>query len=52
MPKPHGWSNEQLSRRDRCVKDLIAKGKPQANAYAICTASIGGLAKHKGRRKR
>jgi hypothetical protein len=41
MPKPKGWSNAQLARRDRCVKHLIAKGKPEKNAYAICTASIG-----------
>jgi hypothetical protein len=50
MPKPHGWSTEMLNRRDRCVKDLMAKGKPQSNAYAICTASIGGISRHKSRK--
>lgn len=49
MPKPKGWSQSQLTRRDRCVKDLMAKGKPQSNAYAICTASIGAAAKIKRR---
>ena len=41
MPKPKGWSQAQLQRRDRCVADLKAKGKPTSNAYAICTAAIG-----------
>lgn len=41
MPQPKGWSKAETARRDRCVADLKAKGKPESNAYAICTASIG-----------
>lgn len=45
MPKPKGWSDAQLAARDRCVEDLKKKGTPESNAYAICTASIGGKKK-------
>jgi len=26
---------------DRCVKDVMAKGKDKSSAYAICTTSTG-----------
>jgi hypothetical protein len=50
VPKPKGWSQSQLQRRDRCVEHLKAQGKPESRAYAICTASIGAASKLKGRR--
>jgi len=46
VPKPKGWSQGQLTRRDSCVEKLKAAGKSESSAYAICTASIGGLIKH------
>jgi hypothetical protein len=47
MPKPKGWSQSQLTRRDRCVEHLKAQGKPESRAYAICTAAIGAASKKK-----
>lgn len=40
MPKPHGWTDEQLRRRDSCVERLKANGAEESRAYAICTAMV------------
>ena len=39
MPKPKGWSDAMLQKRDKCVQDLLAKGYQKSKAYAICTAA-------------
>jgi hypothetical protein len=50
MPKPKGWSQSQLTRRDRCVEHLKAQGRPESRAYAICTAAISGASRVKKKR--
>jgi hypothetical protein len=45
MPKPKGWSDAQLTKRDKCVEDLVAQGKDKSNAYAICTAMVNKTSK-------
>lgn len=45
MPKPKGYSDADLKRRDDCVTKLKAKGVSESSAYAICTASVNKTAK-------
>lgn len=40
MPKPKGWSDADLKKRDDCVESLKKQGKDESNAYAICTAMV------------
>lgn len=59
MPRPVGWTDADVSRRDRCVEQLLMKGVPagrtveeqeqgrRSRAFAICTAMV-----HRVRRDR
>jgi uncharacterized protein YdaT len=48
MPKPQGWSDAELRKRDE-IKDALMKdrGFSESRAYAIATAQVQGM-----RRKR
>jgi hypothetical protein len=46
MPKPKGWSDEALAKRDRCVEHLKAKGYDESSAYAICTSMVEKTGPH------
>lgn len=47
MPKPKGWSDTMLRKRDRMVKALMKRGFSEQRAYAIATAQV-----EKGRKKK
>jgi hypothetical protein len=40
------------AKLEKCVKDLISKGKKKENAYAICTASLKKSGKIKIKKKK
>lgn len=52
MPKPEGWSDADLAKRDRCVDDLTREGvpagktpeqkerTPKERVFAICTVAV------------
>lgn len=40
MPKPRGWTDAMLRKRDRIAKALIRKGWDKSKAYAIATQKV------------
>lgn len=40
MPKPRGWTDAMLRKRDRIVKALLRKGWSEQKAYAVATAEV------------
>ncbi len=46
MPRPKGWTEAQLAKRDRIAKALREQGTEEGRSYAIATAAV-----ERGRRK-
>jgi hypothetical protein len=49
MPKPKGWTDAMLRKRDRIVKGMMKKGIKEPRAYALATALVK---KHARRQKK
>lgn len=54
VPKPRGWTDAMLERRDRCVRSLKGRrGRRRvANPWGICTAAVGRAAERRRRSRR
>lgn len=48
MPKPKGWTDAMLAKRDSIVKALRDKGVPTSRAYAIATSRVDELMRKEG----
>jgi hypothetical protein len=40
MPKPRGWSEKQLKKRDEIEQSLEGSGRSRSSSYAIATATV------------
>ena len=52
MPKPKGWSEAMLKKRDRIEKAVERSGKTRSSAYAIATAATERMSGKKPRKRK
>jgi hypothetical protein len=48
MPKPKGWTDAMLVKRDQIKDALRDKGVPESRAYAIATARVEEMMRKEG----